>query len=224
MCRQMIVPSSSHALKKGSQWPPKMCGQPSFAGFSENVTAWQPFFAAPDLVGHELRVPDRRDRERDEPAGVGAAPLVDVPVVVRLEQVETDVEVLGAREQLTAELHEAREAHRAEHAVAVHVVDALMDVPAALADAGERGGLDAVLLGRLAGDGVQADVGDLGPLVGPDVGAVVLVDELRGGVLPLVGKVGVEEGGWLDDVVVDAHEDEIFGLHGSPWSQLAGGS
>ena len=45
MCRQMTVPSSSHAAKNGSQWSPKMCGQPSLYGFSENVTAWQPFFA-----------------------------------------------------------------------------------------------------------------------------------------------------------------------------------
>ena len=45
MCRQMIVPSSSQAAKNGSQWSPKMCGQPSLNGFSENVTAWQPFFA-----------------------------------------------------------------------------------------------------------------------------------------------------------------------------------
>ena len=53
------------------------------AGFSENVTAWQPFVGDPvDLGGHQRRVPDRRERQRDEAAGVGAAPLVDVPVVV----------------------------------------------------------------------------------------------------------------------------------------------
>ena len=45
MCRQITVPSSSHAWKNGSQWSPKMCGHPSLNGFSENVTAWQPFFA-----------------------------------------------------------------------------------------------------------------------------------------------------------------------------------
>ncbi len=45
MCKQMIVPSSSHALKNGSQCSPKMCGHPSLNGFSENVTAWQPFLA-----------------------------------------------------------------------------------------------------------------------------------------------------------------------------------
>ena len=145
------MPSSSHAAKNGSQWSPKMWGQPSFAGFSENVTAWQPFLATRShLVGHELGVPDRRDRQRDEAPGVRAAPLVDVPVVVRAQQVETHVEVLRPREELTAELHEAREAHRAQHAVAVHVVDSFVDVPAALADPVERRRLDPVLLGWLA--------------------------------------------------------------------------
>ena len=32
MCRQMTVPSSSQAAKNGSQWSPKMCGQPSLHG------------------------------------------------------------------------------------------------------------------------------------------------------------------------------------------------
>src|SRR5439155_25376064 len=45
MCRQITVPSSSHAAKNGSQWPWKMLGQPRALGSSENVTAWQPFFA-----------------------------------------------------------------------------------------------------------------------------------------------------------------------------------
>ena len=45
MWRQMTVPSSSQAAKKGSQWSPKMWGQPSLAGSSENVTAWQPLAA-----------------------------------------------------------------------------------------------------------------------------------------------------------------------------------
>ena len=189
-----------------------MCGHPSFAGFSEKVTAWQPFFGdAVHLVGHELRVPDRRDRQRDEPARVRAAPLVDVPVVVRAQHVQPHVEVLRPREQLAAELHEAREAHRPEHAVAVHVVDALVDVPAALADLVERGGLDAVLLGGLAGDGVQPDVRDLGILVDPYVGAVVAVHELRRELLPLLGQVCVEQRRRLDHVVVDADEDEVFG-------------
>src|SRR3984957_924603 len=44
-CMQMTVPSSSQAFQKGSQWSLCSEGQPSFSGFSENVTAWQPFLA-----------------------------------------------------------------------------------------------------------------------------------------------------------------------------------
>src|SRR2546430_61752 len=82
-----------------------------------------------------------------------------------------------------------------EHAVAVHVVDALVDVPAALADAGECRRLDAVLLGWLARDRVQADVGDLAALVQPGVRSVGAVRELRRVLHPLVGKVPLEQVG-----------------------------
>ena len=39
------VPSSAQAVQKGSQWSLCSEGQPSFSGFSEKVTAWQPFLA-----------------------------------------------------------------------------------------------------------------------------------------------------------------------------------
>jgi hypothetical protein len=203
MCRQMTVPSSSQAqlagaLREGHRVA-ALLGDP------------------PDLLGHQLGVPDRRDRQRHEPVGVGAAPLVDVPVVVGPDHVHGHVEVLGLREQLAAELHEAREVHGGEHAVAVHVLDPLVDVPAAPPDPAQGGGLDAVLLGLLARHRVEADVRDLVPLVDPHVGAVVLVHELRRELLPLLGKVVVEERGRLDDVVVDADQDQVIGgsRHGS---------
>src|SRR5579871_2522220 len=45
MWRQTIVPSSAQAAQKGSQWSLWKLGHPSFSGFSEKVTAWQPFDA-----------------------------------------------------------------------------------------------------------------------------------------------------------------------------------
>ena len=51
---------------------------------------------APDLGDHRVLVPDRRDRERDEPARVRAAPLVDVPVVVRLQHGQRASSLVGA--------------------------------------------------------------------------------------------------------------------------------
>ena len=44
-CMQTTVPSSAQAVQKGSQWSLCSDGQPSFSGFSEKVTAWQPFAA-----------------------------------------------------------------------------------------------------------------------------------------------------------------------------------
>ncbi len=41
-CMQITVPSSEHAVQNGSQWSLCSEGQPSLAGFSEKVTAWQP--------------------------------------------------------------------------------------------------------------------------------------------------------------------------------------
>src|SRR5438309_11702896 len=45
MWRQITMPSSWQAAKNGSQWSPKIAGQPRALGSSENVTAWQPFLA-----------------------------------------------------------------------------------------------------------------------------------------------------------------------------------
>ena len=159
MCRHTTVPSSLTAFQNGSQCVAVVARPAELLGVLRERDGVAALLRhAAHLVGHELRVPDGRDRQRDEAAGVRAAPLVDVPVVVGPHHRQGDVLVLGAAEQLAAELREAREAHRAEHAVGVHVGDALVDVLAALAHLGEGRRLDAVLLGRLAGDGVEPDV------------------------------------------------------------------
>ena len=45
MCMHTTTCSSLHACQNGSQWSEWMLGQPSFDGFSENVTAWAPLAA-----------------------------------------------------------------------------------------------------------------------------------------------------------------------------------
>jgi hypothetical protein len=45
MCMHTTTPSSLHAVQNGSQWSECRLGQPSFDGFSENVTAWAPLAA-----------------------------------------------------------------------------------------------------------------------------------------------------------------------------------
>ena len=171
---------------------------------------------APDLGRHELGVPDGGDRQRDEASRVGAAPALDVPVVVGPQHVDGEALVLGPGEELPAELDEGGEAHRPEHPVGVHVAHPLVDVVAAGAHLLEGGGFDAVLLGGPTHHGVEADVGDEVALERPHVGAVGVVDDLGGAVLPLGRHPALEHVGGLDDMVVDAHEDEIFGLHRAP--------
>ena len=68
-----------------------MLGRPKSTGFAENETAWQPICETRRTSSaHELRVPERQDRERDEAARIGAGPLVDVPVVVRAQPRASD--------------------------------------------------------------------------------------------------------------------------------------
>ncbi len=171
---------------------------------------------APHLGRHRLRVPDRREHERDEPAGRASAPLVDVPVVVRLQHREPGFEIGGAAEQLSTEVRERREAHRTKDTVHVHVADAVADVEAARADLLERRRLHPVLVGWSAGNGVEPDVRDLVAVVDPDVAAVVAAHDVRGNVVPARGQVPLEHVRWLDDMIVDADHDHLVDPHACP--------
>ena len=178
------------------------------------------------LLGGRLGTPDHRQAERDEPARVLAAPLVDVPVVVRPHHRGRDLVVLGGSEDAAREPRHRGEAQRTEEATGVHVLDALVDIPTAFAHLVEAGRLDAVLLPRPACDGVQPDVGDLVLVVVPGQRAVLPLLELRGELLVLGGQVPLEHVRGLDDVVVDAHQDQVVLVHQFPlgrcgWSQMA---
>ena len=91
-----------------------------------------------------------------------------------------------------------------------HVVAAGPDLVEALR-------LEAVLLlgpagHRVEGGRLHDDLAEL-----PDVGALVVADELGRPVLVLGLEVVDEEVGRLDDVVVDADQDEVVGIeHGFP--------
>ncbi len=107
-------------------------GSPSVAGFSVKVSEWQPIAATRRTSSAvELRVPQHRDGHRDEAVGVGAAPPLDVPVVVGPHDRLGQVLVLGAEEQPARERRERREVHRREHAAGAHVLHPLVDVVAA---------------------------------------------------------------------------------------------
>ena len=101
MCRQMTVFRSSHAAEERVPVvavPARLAELLGVLGEGDGVAALVGH--AVDLGGHELRVPDRRDRQRDHAAGVGAAPVVDVPVVVGAEELDGDVLVVARVEEL----------------------------------------------------------------------------------------------------------------------------
>ena len=80
-----VVCVSSHAAKNGSHSPRVDRRESELGrdlGEADRVDA--PVGVAPDLGGGELGVPQRHDRQRDEPATRVAAPLLDHPVVVGL--------------------------------------------------------------------------------------------------------------------------------------------
>jgi hypothetical protein len=176
----------------------------------------------PNLGRGELGVPDGGDRQRDEPAGLGAAPLVDVPVVVRAHHGERLVLVLAPGKELAAELGERGEAHGAEDTVDRHVAYPLVHVVAADPHVVEGHGLDPVLLGRAADHRVEADVRNFVAVVVPVVGPVVPADHLGCLVLVLGGQEPVEHAPGLNHVVVHAHQDQVFSPHvSSPLSARA---
>ncbi len=151
--------------------------------------------------------------QRDEPSRLGPAPAVDVPVVVGPHHGQRLVLVLPAGEQLPAELGEGGEAHGTEHPVDGHVPYPLVDVVAAGTHIVERGRLDSVLFGWASDDGVEADVGDLVAVVLPVVGPVRAPHQLRRLVLVLGRQPPVEHAPRLNDVVVHADQNQIFGAH-----------
>ncbi len=170
---------------------------------------------AADLGAHGLGVPRRQDRDRNESVRVGARRFIDVPVVVGRHHYKRDmlavhVEVPGRK------AGERREAHRREDAVAVHVADALVHVVHAGSHLGEARRVAAPLFGRPGHHGVQPADALRPALIHPLVDALVVGDDDRRLLLVLGRDVLEEHVRWLNDVVVDAHQDQVFHLHIAP--------
>src|SRR4030095_6101349 len=81
-------------------------------GLAEAHRVDAPLRVAAHLGGGQVGVPQRHDDQRDEPAGVVAAPIVDHPVVVGPHAGQAEVVVLGLGEGLAAEAGEGGEAER----------------------------------------------------------------------------------------------------------------
>src|SRR5262249_53751749 len=126
-----------------------------------------------DLLQGPSHVPRRQNRARDEATGVGAAPLIDVPVVVGAQVNQRLALVRGLVKLTAVETNTAGEVQRGGDAVDVHVIDAGVGLIDASAQLLQGGRLHAVFLQNASNDGVQADGGHLHPLVFPVVRAVL---------------------------------------------------
>lgn len=77
-------------------------------GLAEGHSAKTPLGIAQHLLSRDLRVEQVRDLAGNEPIGVGAGPLLDVPVIVRAHDREGEFGVVGGLLQsLTGEPDEA---------------------------------------------------------------------------------------------------------------------
>ena len=144
MCMQTTVPVSSHARNSGSQKRPLSWtdGRPSGWGFSLKAMPRLPLSAhAAHLGGGQLGVPQRHDREREQPAlALARRPLVEHPVVVGLHAEQGELLVGPLVERLAGEAGErVREADRRLDVVGVHVGEPLGLDPAAGPDLVEGG-------------------------------------------------------------------------------------
>ena len=153
-----------------------MLGQPE-AGrdLAEGDGPDAPLGVALGLGGGQLDVPQRDEAERDVDAAGGRAPLLDHPVVVRLDAGEAELLVLALVERLAAEAGEGRERQRAVRVVEGQVLDALVTVPAALAHLVVRDGGHGHL-GAVEDEFPLVVLGDRGARDGDEL--LVDVDEL----------------------------------------------
>ena len=190
----------------------------SASGFSEKVTAWQPLAASRwTSLAASLDVEQRQDAAGDEAVRVGAAPLVDVPVVVGLDHDQVDVAVRALVQDLAGEPGEVREVEAGELAAGVHVAHPLVDVVATGPHLVVAAGVDVVHLRRLAGHGVEAR--GCGPGRRRTTTARRRPPRSRPGApgrLYFAGTWASNMVRRLGDVVVDADQDQVVGVHVCP--------
>ena len=218
MCRQTTVPSSSHAAQNGSQWSLCRLGQPELLRVLRERDRVAALGRDPtDLVGHQLRVPDRRDRQRDEAPGVRAAPLVDVPVVVGAD----------ARRARGPCPRRARRAARRSAGTTGSSASRARRWRSCRGRARRRRSSPRASRRNASGSMPYSSGGRPATAFRPMFGArsspncqysvaVVVGEHARRPVAVRVGDVHVEHVRRLDDVVVHADEDQVFKVHGDP--------
>jgi len=166
-----------------------------------------------DLGNRCLDIPIGHQGHRDVTTWMAAAPFVDMPVVIRLKQDQRILLVIELMEQRAIEADDAGKIKRGENAVGIHVFDPRIDIPCALTHLFEGNRLAAIFFLHPTDHGVQPDRSRPLALVKPVICAFSVLAKLGLDRLVLRRKMLVIHGGWLDDMVVDADNDEILDLH-----------
>ena len=166
-----------------------------------------------ELVHREADVPERQHGERNEAAGMLAAPRIEMPVVVGLDGREREFLVLHFLEARARKTGKRAEADGSQHAVGVHILDARVGIEAAFAHLLERNRLETVLFLGPAGHGVEAESGRPLALDLPVMGAVGAALHGRRTILEARRDVLDEHVRGLDEVIIDADENQIGNFH-----------
>src|SRR5690606_18426863 len=177
------------------------------------------FRQARNLGGGGLHVPPWHQHQRNEAARRSVAPVVQMPVVVGLDRGQGHCAIRMILETLTGKTRERREAQGTEHAVSVHVVNTIRHAPGAAAHLVIAQRLHAVLFFWSANYRVQAHVAGGLLFENPHI-AFAALDDM--GLAPFEALRHVASKGvwWLDGMVINADENEIFNLHCSSPSQM----
>ncbi len=169
-----------------------------------------------DLLRRPLDVVEGQHATRDEAVGVGTAPLVDVPVVVGLDHDLVDVGVRPLVQHLARKAGPVGEVQAGELTTGVHVTDALVHVVAAGPHLVVAAGIDVEVLRVLPGNRVEAQVAALQVAVPPLLDAPLVGAHLGCELLVFRRDMVVEHVGRLGDVVIDADQNDVVRVHGSP--------
>ncbi|CAB4977509.1 unannotated protein [freshwater metagenome] len=130
-----------------------------------------------------------------------------MPIVIGLEHGQSDLLVLCTSKELPTELWKRREAHRAEYAVGIHILYSVVNVVTASSHLGECGGLDSVLFVRLAGHGIQTNIGQLLALIEPHIASILGNNYARRSVFVLRRQMVLEHVWRLDNMVIYRDQD-----------------
>ena len=166
-----------------------------------------PFCITPDLLGPLLGVRQEGDAQGNDPLGIRQVPFFEKPVVPRANTRHAQFAILGfGKERASKARHAGRKIHRGPDPPDVHVLDAVVDLPAARANFIEPGGFDSVILARTPRNTHEPHLEIRLALEFPDFVPLVGLDHSGSAVLEFARQPSLKRVWRLDQVVVDGDE------------------